>query len=111
MGVPQEQWKYRKIRAKMLEENPQCNSCGIDHELSPLEYHHIVPRYTGQTDHTKGELLCKVCHRKVTSEHRRAHKKVGLDGYSVTNGINFNKSRRLRRERKMLELLNAYSPR
>lgn len=63
-------YKWRKIRAKFVKDNPLCVKCLEQGRLTPVEeVHHILPLSKGGTHEVTNLMaLCKSCHSKITAE-------------------------------------------
>jgi hypothetical protein len=62
---------WRKLRAKILREQPNCFKCGISGSKAKLEVHHIIaPRGNEELFFDENNLVsvCQVCHKIITNQ-------------------------------------------
>jgi 5-methylcytosine-specific restriction protein A len=63
--------QWRKLRTKILKEQPYCFKCGISGSESKLEVHHIIPPRGNEElffDESNLVSVCPVCHKILTAK-------------------------------------------
>jgi 5-methylcytosine-specific restriction protein A len=66
--------RWRKLRVKILNEQPNCFKCGISKSESKLEVHHLVPPRGNEElffDENNLMAICSACHRVITNREIR----------------------------------------
>ena len=61
--------QWRKMRALILKENPNCVKCGISKNETVLDIHHVIPPRGNEElffDINNCVPVCKSCHRILT---------------------------------------------
>jgi 5-methylcytosine-specific restriction protein A len=69
--------KWRKLRNKILREQPYCYKCGIGKNETSLQVHHVIePRGDEALFYDESNLLpvCESCHRILTAKEIRNRK-------------------------------------
>lgn len=66
--VPLWDRRYRRLRTKVLREEPICRLCGRE---PAVEVDHVTPRSKGGT-HARNNLqgVCRACHERKTAQER-----------------------------------------
>jgi 5-methylcytosine-specific restriction endonuclease McrA len=70
--------RWRKLRAKVLKENPCCFKCGISKKETALHVHHLIePRGNEELffDETNLVPVCASCHRVLTVQEIQNRRK------------------------------------
>jgi 5-methylcytosine-specific restriction endonuclease McrA len=70
--------RWRKLRNRILNEQPQCSRCGIGRNEATLHVHHTIePRGNEELffDETNLVPVCESCHRVLTAREIRNRKK------------------------------------
>jgi 5-methylcytosine-specific restriction protein A len=71
--------RWRKLRAKLLEEQENCYRCGIFKTESKLEVHHIIPPRGDEElffDINNLAVVCSECHKVITAQEIQRRKKI-----------------------------------
>jgi 5-methylcytosine-specific restriction protein A len=71
--------QWRKLRATILKEQPNCSKCGISGSESKLEVHHIIPPRGNEElffDENNLVSVCPVCHKIITNKEIGNRKKT-----------------------------------
>jgi hypothetical protein len=63
-------WNWSSLQYKIINRDKYtCQDCGVKGNAIYFEVHHIIPRYSGGSDHPKNlKTLCQECHRKYTND-------------------------------------------
>jgi 5-methylcytosine-specific restriction protein A len=70
--------QWRKLRTKILREQPNCFKCGISGSESKLEIHHLIPPRGNEElffDESNLVSVCPVCHKILTAKEIRDRKR------------------------------------